>query len=456
MGKGYELEKRVLAMISEQYEGIYQLNLADKKVICIYDGRDAWGPDDVLDRDIWRDRLVGLCHPEDKENLQPVLAEDSLFLLGKKEAKTDKISRDFRFMIEQGYRWINLMLVPDPAHGQITVTFRDVTHRYEYDEIIRRKNMELRRMLQTAEQYRDALLTESVVLYQVNFSKNLIENEIFQRDKKTNGMVRVLNTVGIHTPCAYDEYCARWQGRVSKDTLAEYRKFSSASYMVEAYQDGKTLLRQDYRTLDSTGEEMWINKTIYLTKDNIQGDIIGIVSLRNVTDRYRQDYLRESLEKQASLDLLTGLYNHVTGELLIKSKINNEKYVDAAFIIFDIDSFKKINDTHGHYFGDCVLQKVSDCLKGCIREDQDIAARYGGDEFVVFMTYKQEDDIKDIVERIFDSVSCQYEGIAISISMGICLSSACDGGYYDLYKKADKSLYDAKAGGKGCYVYYEA
>lgn len=456
MGKGYELEKRVLAMISEQYEGIYQLNLADKKVICIYDGRDAWGPDDVLDRDIWRDRLVGLCHPEDKENLQSVLAEDSLFLLGKKEAKTDKISRDFRFMIEQGYRWINLMLVPDPAHGQITVTFRDVTHRYEYDEIIRRKNMELRRMLQTAEQYRDALLTESVVLYQVNFSKNLIENEIFQRDKKTNGMVRVLNTVGIHTPCAYDEYCARWQGRVSKDTLAEYRKFSSASYMVEAYQDGKTLLRQDYRTLDSTGEEMWINKTIYLTKDNIQGDIIGIVSLRNVTDRYRQDYLRESLEKQASLDLLTGLYNHVTGELLIKSKINNEKYVDAAFIIFDIDSFKKINDTHGHYFGDCVLQKVCDCLKGCIREDQDIAARYGGDEFVVFMTYKQEDDIKDIVERIFDSVSCQYEGIAISISMGICLSSACDGGYYDLYKKADKSLYDAKAGGKGCYVYYEA
>ena len=456
MGKGYELAKRVLAMISEQYEGIYQLNLADKKVICIYDGRDAWGPDDVLDRDIWRDRLVGLCHPEDKENLQSVLAEDSLFLLGKKEAKTDKISRDFRFMIEQGYRWINLMLVPDPAHGQITVTFRNVTHRYEYDEIIRRKNMELRRMLQTAEQYRDALLTESVVLYQVNFSKNLIENEIFQRDKKTNGMVRVLNTVGIHTPCAYDEYCARWQGRVSKDTLAEYRKFSSASYMVEAYQDGKTLLRQEYRTLDSTGEEMWINKTIYLTKDNIQGDIIGIVSLRNVTDRYRQDYLRESLEKQASLDLLTGLYNHVTGEVLIKSKINNEKYVDAAFIIFDIDSFKKINDTHGHYFGDCVLQKVSDCLKGCIREDQDIAARYGGDEFVVFMTYKQEDDIKDIVERIFDSVSCQYEGLAISISMGICLFSACDGGYYDLYKKADKSLYDAKAGGKGQYVYYEA
>ena len=150
MDKGYELEKRVLAMISEQYEGIYQLDLSDKKVICIYDGRDALGEDAVLNRDIWVDRLVGLCHPEDKENLQSVLAEDSLFLLGKKEAKTDNISKDFRILIDQGYRWINLMLMPDSRHGQITVTFRDVTHRYEYDEIIRRKNMELKRMLQTA------------------------------------------------------------------------------------------------------------------------------------------------------------------------------------------------------------------------------------------------------------------------------------------------------------------
>lgn len=100
MDKGYELEKRVLAMISEQYEGIYQLDLSDKKVICIYDGRDALGEDAVLNRDIWVERLVGLCHPEDKENLQSVLAEDSLFLLGKKEAKTDNISKDFRILID--------------------------------------------------------------------------------------------------------------------------------------------------------------------------------------------------------------------------------------------------------------------------------------------------------------------------------------------------------------------
>ena len=183
------------------------------------------------------------------------------------------------------------------------------------------------------------------------------------------------------------------------------------------------------------------------------GDVIGIVSLRDVTDRYRQEFMRETLEKQASTDLLTGLYNHVTGEVLIKSKIDNEKYMDAAFIIFDIDFFKKINDTRGHYFGDCVLQKVAEILKGCIRENQDVAARYGGDEFVIFVTYKREDNIYDIVDRIFKAISTQYDGYQISISMGICLAGACEEGYYDMYKKADRALYKAKENGKGRYIF---
>ncbi len=82
----------------------------------------------------------------------------------------------------------------------------------------------------------------------------------------------------------------------------------------------KTLLTQDYRTLDTQNEEMWVSKTVYLAKDNITGDIIGIVSLRNVSERYHQEFLRESLAKQASLDLLTGLYNHVTESFLLRIK----------------------------------------------------------------------------------------------------------------------------------------
>ena len=97
--------------------------------------------------------------------------------------------------------------------------------------------------------------------------------------------------------------------------------------------------------MDTQDTEMWIDKSIYLSKDKLTDDILGIISLRNVTERYRQEYLKQRLEKQASLDLLTGLYNHVTGELLIKSRIDNSAHMYSAFVIFDIDSFKLVNDT---------------------------------------------------------------------------------------------------------------
>lgn len=456
MSERYGLEKRVLRMVSRQFDGIYQINLDDKSVTFVYDVKNEADGGRVLPLDNWLRMLISFCYCEDKENLEKLLAEDSLFQCLETQRKSDRpysLRRDYRFMKSDGFKWICVTLMPETVCNEITVTFRDVSHRYEYDDIIQKKNAELRRLLQTAEQYRDALLTESVVLYQVNFTNDSIESDLFQKDKDGNGVIKVLNTVDMYNSGSYNEYCSRWQSRVSEDTIDEYRKYAKSDRLVQEYRDGKTLLNQDYRTLDSFGVEMWINKTIYLAQDKMTGDVIGIVSLRDVTDRYRQEFMREALEKQASMDLLTGLYNHVTGEVLIKSKIDKQKYMDAAFIIFDIDLFKRINDTRGHYFGDCVLQKVAEVLKGCIREDQDVAARYGGDEFVVFVTYKQEDDIYDIVDRIFKSISCQYDDYQISISMGICLASSCEDGYYELYKKADRALYRAKEEGKGRYIF---
>ena len=72
---------------------------------------------------------------------------------------------------------------------------------------------------------------------------------------------------------------------------------------------------------------------------------------------------------------------------------------------------------------------------------------------MIFVTYKREDDIYDIVDRIFKAISIQYDGYQISISMGICLAGACEEGYYDMYKKADRALYKAKEDGKGRYIF---
>ena len=169
------------------------------------------------------------------------------------------------------YRWILITLMHDTddavCKGQITVTYRDVSHRYKYYDIIEKKNLELKKLLQTAEQYKAALMSEAIVLYQVNFSKDIIENDIIQRKK--NSALKVLNAVGINTPCSYDEYCRRWHKRVSDDTINNYMLLETSAKMIDEYNKGKTLLTQDYRTLDTQNEEMWVSKTVYLAKDNI-------------------------------------------------------------------------------------------------------------------------------------------------------------------------------------------
>ena len=367
MDEYLESEDRILRMLLSQYVGIYQLNMNDKKVLCLQDGERALDISKTVGLDVWMQRLVDSCHCEDRDKLLDLVSDNALEKFA--DGQEERQRKDVRIIHNGQYKWIHITLMHNTKNIEerkyIIVTLRDVTHRYKYNSIIREKNAQLQKLLQTTEQYKDALMTEAIVLYQVNFSKDTIENDIVQRKK--NEIIKVLDTVDISTPCSYDEYCRRWSNRVSDDTMDNYRRLSTSAKMIDEYNKGTTLLTIDYRTIDTQNEEMWINKTVYLTKDNATGDIIGIVSLRNANERYRQEFLRESLAKQAAQDLLTGLYNHVTGELLIRSRMDSEASMASAFIIFDIDRFKQVNDTYGHYFGDCVLQSVAANLKECIR-----------------------------------------------------------------------------------------
>ena len=87
MNKNYELEKRVLTIVSRQFEGIYQINLDDKAVTCVYDIKDEAGEGKVVPLDSWLDMLNKFCYCEDKENLGRLLAVDSLFQYKSPERK---------------------------------------------------------------------------------------------------------------------------------------------------------------------------------------------------------------------------------------------------------------------------------------------------------------------------------------------------------------------------------
>lgn len=161
----------------------------------------------------------------------------------------------------------------------------------------------------------------------------------------------------------------------------------------------------------------------------------------------------EELEKKASYDTLTGLLNHESAKERILRRMEQISGKKFAMVIFDLDEFKSVNDTYGHIFGNQVLKYVAEKLRQSIR-GEDIAARIGGDEFLIFLEYDTE--IKPVIDRIFNVLtrSC-CEGVPISVSMGVARTVVVGKEYADLFHAADQALYSAKRAGRGHYLFYD-
>lgn len=131
---------------------------------------------------------------------------------------------------------------------------------------------------------------------------------------------------------------------------------------------------------------------------------------------------------------------------------------DAEFAVLfvDLDNFKPINDRHGHKAGDLVLQRVAQRLKARLKAG-DIAARYGGDEFVLLINgVRGQEDVIKVVDRLISAIQEPIDvgtPVQVGASIGIALSTSVHARPEDLIKDADAAMYRAKANGKNGYAF---
>ena len=163
----------------------------------------------------------------------------------------------------------------------------------------------------------------------------------------------------------------------------------------------------------------------------------------------RHERLRE-LEYKAGHDDLTGLMNAAQGRRAIVDRMAAHPDGTFVFMVIDLDHFKDANDTRGHLFGDSVLRHFARRLRASVR-DGDVVARVGGDEFLVCMECPIQ--VGPLVERVHRSITGEYEGFPISVSMGVVRArgSACD--YNGMFRAADAALYEKKNAGRGGYLF---
>ena len=166
------------------------------------------------------------------------------------------------------------------------------------------------------------------------------------------------------------------------------------------------------------------------------------------------------LSEKAYLDPLTGAKNRRYLEEQIKKEINHSlrSNSELAYLIADVDDFKKVNDTYGHSFGDEVLKKVYQAIKDSASRDIDTLVRYGGEEFVVLLPHTDVNGATKVSENILrkvqkHTIALLPKPVTVSIGYSILKPNKIEHEtpeeiYFILHNQADSALYNAKKSGK--------
>jgi two-component system, cell cycle response regulator len=238
----------------------------------------------------------------------------------------------------------------------------------------------------------------------------------------------------------------------------------------EVHIDDKGLSRSHARiTLRGTHymiEDLDSRNGTYVDGDRVREavelhDGARIIMSANVVFRFNLvDEIEERVTKQlfeaSTRDGLTGLYNRRYLDERLAAEVSfahRHKHL-LGFLLFDIDHFKKVNDTHGHLVGDAVLQTVGGRLVGLVRAE-DVVARYGGEELAVLVRGVSVEGLTVLAERLRRAVSellVVFDGgaVRVTVSVGVATLQECDEHATGdlLIALADERLYRAKSEGR--------
>lgn len=180
---------------------------------------------------------------------------------------------------------------------------------------------------------------------------------------------------------------------------------------------------------------------------------ISIIIERNLLHKKSED-----LEKLSITDHLTGMYNrrYLNSRLSEEITRYNRYRNPFSFMMLDLDKFKLFNDTYGHLAGDNLLKDLAGLLDSSLRT-ADIAARFGGDEFVAIFPQTPKYDAIQIINRIKDkidsSINNGHVDMTLSVSIGLATYPDDASSITELIEKTDQALYLAKKGGGNRIVY---
>lgn len=283
-------------------------------------------------------------------------------------------------------------------------------------------------------------------------------------------MIETLRPIAGSVPSASS--CADAQRMIGADTEliiaslsipgSDVLRLVSQCRANEIFRQLPILLIAEDRDLPRLAKGLDLGANDYLIRPVDRNELLARTTTQ-VRRKRLQDRLQESYQRSLSLaltDPLTGLYNRRYLDAHLDELIErvHKDGISAAVLLFDIDHFKQVNDSHGHPAGDDVLRELAARTVNSVRS-VDLVARLGGEEFVVVMPETDLAIAAAVAERLRAAVArepfCLKAGgakLSVTISVGVTVAAIHGDNREKMLRRADDALYAAKTRGRDCVV----
>lgn len=280
------------------------------------------------------------------------------------------------------------------------------------------------------------------------------------------GIIGIWDWDVVNNKLVWDKVMYQLYGMNESDFGGAYEAWASALHPddkeyaeneIRAALRGEREYAPEFRVIWPDGSVHYLKAVARTTYDE-QGKPIRMIGVNY--DLTEQKKIQQELDKQASLDQLTGLPNRRLlddriEQALARAKRDNQQ---VAICFLDLDNFKQVNDLYGHAYGDKLLKQAAGRIQKCLRTS-DTVARIGGDEFIVLLP-ETGINAAEVAEKIRDSLHQPFIlddslTLSISSSIGIAIYPDHATNIRELMQHGDEAMYEAKKSGRNAVVIFK-
>lgn len=304
------------------------------------------------------------------------------------------------------------------------------------------ENYEKELLLNREKKMRSFFMSDVIGVYEINVTLDKVMGQQGEQYDSDVTYTRILKE--FVRKCVAEEF---------REEVCE--KCSIANLRIR-FLSGENNFIQEYKYLRKDKTTFWVACEMHLERDAQNGNLLAFVTVRDIDNKKRKELY---LEERAIVDPLTKVYNRSAGtQYIVKALAEMNPGETSAFMLLDLDHFKRLNDTLGHMRGDDALKNMAEILMNHFRK-YDIVCRLGGDEFVVFIQRIPIEVLDRVLTSLLKKMELDYERgdvkVSITISAGVALVPEHGNTFEELYEKADQALYQVKNTTRNAYKIYE-